>query len=156
MLKNRFDPQAFLQEQPAPEPKQPAGDPVPLIPSSDGSRFGAPGRLADWWEWVGERAAHLEYGCEISRPEASQLAYSEAVEAWCSRFWVPPSPNTCAACHRPAPGFLCGDGASVCRVADHSCLIDYGTIRKKTAVRALAVVRVVAPAGWVLPDGSKP
>jgi len=109
----------------------------PLVPNASASPFGSPTDPAEWPEWVEERAAIIQFDGYRSPQEAYLSAYNEALEAWCSQHWEPPSSDSCAACGAPNPGFECGDGAAVCRRSDYACLIEYGTKRKQEAVKWL-------------------
>lgn len=119
----------------------------PIITNTSTRPFGIPINPEDWAEWIEERAAIIEFDGYRSPQEALQSAYFEVLEAWCSQYWEVPSPDSCAACGAPNPGFECGDGAAVCRRQDHSCLIEYGTKRKQAAIEWLRKAEIEPPEG---------
>lgn len=116
----------------------------PLIAKPSPNPYGFPADPVDWPEWIEERAAIIEFDGYRSPQEAYTSAYNEALEAWCSRHWEPPSHESCAACGVPNPGFKCGDGAAVCRRQDYACLIEYGTKRKRAAIEGLRQLGIEA------------
>ena len=137
-----------------------ANHPVPLIPGPGEEPFGAPqtNEGDDWRVWINERAAIREYVGEYETTEADHLAYSEAVEAWCSTHHKAPPPDRCAGCGTEIGevGLSTGDGARVCDRPDFTCLIAYGTKRKRRAVNGFRAMGIEFPVGWSLPNGDVP
>lgn len=131
--------------------------PVPFIPRFGEEPFGAPQTNDgdEWRVWISERAATREHFAQYETDQADQLAYAEAVEAWCSMYHKAPSPDRCAGCGTvlAVDGFSTGDGARVCDQPDNNCLIEYGTKRKRRAIIALRTMGIDPPKNWALPNG---
>lgn len=115
-------------------------------------RYGVPADLDDWLGWYQSRLVAVK--AENSKWELSRMVFSEAVEAWCARYWVPPAPGRCASCGNPSPDLHTGDGAAVCGDPDTwSCLIKYGTKRRHAAE---AVLRRIGIFEQPIDDGGEP
>lgn len=137
-------------------PKDHAINPLPLIPKTTRSPFDTPADPQDWHGWIKQRRNKILFEGRLTWLEICREVYAEAVEAWCGQYWNPPSHCRCAVCDKPDAEFNCGDGATVCRQDDYSCLIEYGTRRKRDAVKGLSQIGIEVPEGWALPDGSTP
>jgi putative DNA primase/helicase len=107
---------------------------------------------ADWRELYEESAAIRQFEAGYPKPIADRLAYGELTEKWCERHPAQTDPNRCAGCG----GML---GIDVLSLADGArvhfephrefrCLIDYGLVRKRRAVAALAKLGLAPPWGW--------
>ncbi len=102
--------------------------------------------------WLIERAAMREVGSGTTRVDADKLVFDELLWTWHAANPVTLAPGQCAACGTAfePPVMSLPDGATVCDVPDHACLISYGNGRRMEAVKALQGMGIEPPAWWEL------
>ncbi len=102
--------------------------------------------------WLIERAATRE-DSGIVRVDADKLVFDELLWIWHAANPVETAaPGKCAACGTAfePPVMSLPDGAQVCDVPDHACLVSYGNGRRMEAVKALGAMGIKPPAWWEL------